>query len=1165
MISCSLTKSVTSHRFLQRFLAVVLVSLPAIISAPFACGTDTPVYASSSRLSSGRWVKIRLRDTGMHQITAAELRAMGFSNPERVAVFGFGAVELSDYAITPDTPDDLPAVPSIYENGKLIFYGMGDTRCSLSKTEGDVVTTAVMRNLYADYGAYFLTDSALPVAPAESNVPVEKADADAVEMAYGMVHIEEEIENPTAFGPFFFGESFVTTPCQTYGFRMPGMIGSEPVGFLMESVFLVAFGSKLKIESPSGAKRTMNIYGSDPAAYKYVGHSAVWTDRIQANASGDYHVVLDASEIPELDYGAFDYLTVAYPRSTEFDTSEGTQQMYVFDRLAKEKGVAFRTMSAGDVRLWDVTDPLSPLILSARESFGDGGSRRLLVASPSDYSLEEGREAYFVVFDPSADLLPVEPMGEVAHSNLHSLASPAMVIIAARNFMGEAERLAEAHRRIDGLDVAVVCQDEVYNEFSSGTPHVSGLRRFVKMLYDRDPSVFRSVLLFGSASLDNRDKANGERQSFRDIHIPIIQQENKTFSGHCSRSFASDSYVGMTATQQKGEPFSLYTNQMEVNVSRIPADNAGDAAAVVDKTIRFMENPAHPVASNAAMLWCDKGDALEHMKDMEEISKIIGTQAPSTVVYKGYDPFYPQHNGNADQLHRYYANNFARGVSYWAYSGHSTPFALGGEPIWNINYIQSTDYEIAPFAVFATCRALYFDHAGNSLGEAALYQPRGGAITVIGALREVYKDKNLLLHKSIANEYFSASDGTTAGDVFRRARRNSVSTPSSQTDDFIINTLSFNMIGDPEVKICRPQMKVVLTTVDGKPFDADKPLAVGAGKPVRFEGRIEDASGKVAAGFDGSLTFSLFDGTRVAKVINVGSGSGEAKWKDYELEMNDEIIFEKVTDVKGGRFAFTAAMPSPIRPGSENRMTFAAATPDAVQQATGSVGNITVIPSETGYEISDAGVPEITDMYVVSPSFADGDLVSGDLDFHASVAPNDPGVAGSSALPGQSMRLVLDGSRSFTEASMVFVPDARGGGTIDLPLADIEDGPHYLTLRVRNYAGQTAERTIHFTTVSVCSDATIEVEEYPARERATINLSVPYADPATGRIVIRNGMGEVVFTNENTAFPFEWNLCDNDGKPLPDGFYTAEVYYSSGLRHGFAGPATIVVYRGREK
>ena len=62
-----------------------------------------------------------------------------------------------------------------------------------------------------------------------------------------------------------------------------------------------------------------------------------------------------------------------------------------------------------------------------------------------------------------------------------------MVILVPQSgkLTAQAERLAELHRTADGLNVAVVRADMVYNEFSSGTPDVSAYRWLMKMLYDR--------------------------------------------------------------------------------------------------------------------------------------------------------------------------------------------------------------------------------------------------------------------------------------------------------------------------------------------------------------------------------------------------------------------------------------------------------------------------------------------------------------------------------------------------------------------------------------------------------------------------------------------------------------------------------------------------------
>ena len=39
-------------------------------------------YAEHSKLATGKWVKIRVKDEGVYQLTSTALKNMGFSNPE---------------------------------------------------------------------------------------------------------------------------------------------------------------------------------------------------------------------------------------------------------------------------------------------------------------------------------------------------------------------------------------------------------------------------------------------------------------------------------------------------------------------------------------------------------------------------------------------------------------------------------------------------------------------------------------------------------------------------------------------------------------------------------------------------------------------------------------------------------------------------------------------------------------------------------------------------------------------------------------------------------------------------------------------------------------------------------------------------------------------------
>ena len=57
------------------------------------------------------------------------------------------------------------------------------------------------------------------------------------------------------------------------------------------------------------------------------------------------------------------------------------------------------------------------------------------------------------------------------------------------------------------MRVRIVAADELYNEFSSGTPDANAYRRYVKMLYDRAQSgndAPKHILLFGPCVWDNR-------------------------------------------------------------------------------------------------------------------------------------------------------------------------------------------------------------------------------------------------------------------------------------------------------------------------------------------------------------------------------------------------------------------------------------------------------------------------------------------------------------------------------------------------------------------------------------------------------------------------------------------------------------------------------------
>lgn len=86
--------------------AIILGILSITAGTGRALALDPQHYAQNSALSSGRWMKIKVSSTGMHLVSNADLKAMGFSNPDAVNVYGTGGRMVRE-ALAEDMPDDL--------------------------------------------------------------------------------------------------------------------------------------------------------------------------------------------------------------------------------------------------------------------------------------------------------------------------------------------------------------------------------------------------------------------------------------------------------------------------------------------------------------------------------------------------------------------------------------------------------------------------------------------------------------------------------------------------------------------------------------------------------------------------------------------------------------------------------------------------------------------------------------------------------------------------------------------------------------------------------------------------------------------------------------------------------------------------------------------------
>ena len=97
-----------------------------------AASFNTSQYATKSKLATGKWVKVKVEESGIYEITFDELAEMGFTNPNKVRIYGSGGFVMSEF-LNGTHPDDLVSVPYNVSDNKIYFYGKGPVKMYINK------------------------------------------------------------------------------------------------------------------------------------------------------------------------------------------------------------------------------------------------------------------------------------------------------------------------------------------------------------------------------------------------------------------------------------------------------------------------------------------------------------------------------------------------------------------------------------------------------------------------------------------------------------------------------------------------------------------------------------------------------------------------------------------------------------------------------------------------------------------------------------------------------------------------------------------------------------------------------------------------------------------------------------------------------------------------
>ena len=1133
------------------FTTSLLMRLAAVIllagTTAMAWGFDSSHFAQSSRLAQGRWVKVAVDESGIYQITASDAQKWGFHDLSRVKVYGFGAMQMGD-ALESTLPDDLPQVPVLRTQDKILFYCCGPGKWR----DNNSMFWVLSQHPYATRSYYFIGENDDPdVEPSRSDILPQGTIRN---YAVGRLSHEVELVNPGETGRNILGEDFRTDNSQSFKFSLDGLVD----------------GSSVNVKSIFAAK---TVGGSSKVTYKYNGNNLANSSTIQAVSSTEpdhYHYrtaeanhAITLTGTKDLTYGIsfspggtlylarLDNITVNYDRQLSLSGINSLE----FGTLYTAFNVQYEIGGAGaDTRVWDVSTPWNPVEMNV-----------IVNDDKALFSPRSLSSSQFITFKPGAQYPSPTMVEEVTNQDIHSEPTPDMIIIAPTEYMSQARTLAQLHESEDSMRVLVVDNNKVFNEFSSGTPDAMAYRLLCKRFYDRgtDESGHRLgyLLLMGNGYCDNR----AITQAGKNLKYPKLLVWESEYSADENESYTSDDIYGML------DDGARQSANMRIAVGRIPARSATDASIAVSKTVKYSTQAAYGNWKNNMLNVADDGDGGAHWRHGEWVIDTIAAHGGENTLFTRVflDNFEEISDGSGSKYPEARKKMFKalnEGVLWWNYSGH------GGPTGWtNDGLLMTTDvennlfYNHLPILFAATCEFSRHDGVSPSCGENVVLNPNGGAVAMVCPPRLVYMTENRFFNLKAAEKMYERdSNGQIMrlGDILIYAKNNIISGKS--------NAMRYVLYGDPALRPAMPKHKAVIDQINGKAIDPDNMPVLQARQTMTISGHIEDMKGNKASAFNGQIETSLFDCEKSVSYSYTTQRRDPVTQQlvDYDsvqtYEERQNKLAINVSKVNNGDFSIKLVIPSEVTVSYDNfrpsLVSLYAYDPENKVDATGSCDSFYIYGYDETVE-GDSNGPDISYMGLNSTAFKDGDDVNESPLFIAQVS-DESGINFSSAGVGHNMTLTLDDNNTFSDVSSYYTAvEAQEGsaGTINYGLTDLTTGRHTLRLKVWDVFNNSSEKTINFNVVAGLKPDIDDIKAYPNPASTTTSFVVTHNRPeATVTITIEvfNLMGQRVWSTTQSgrstmfsSFPITWDLTDYSGTRLQRGIYLYRASISTDGHH----------------
>lgn len=862
-------------------------------------------FVASSVLGStnASWYKIAVTEDGIYKIDKTFLESIGINtsnlNPKHINIYGNAGGRLPEKNSI-NRPDDLVknAIEIVGEsdnsfdnNDYILFYAYGPNRWSQ-------INGVYKRDMnpYSTKSYYFIRidneDPPLRITTEQSTTSAATIQVNTYDFyaAY-----EKELKNLVAGGQRFYGELFDTELVQSFPFTISNIDNTEPVEFFT-SMASSSGGGSARFSIGSTTLNTASFPGSAndykriESFYSYPNPSSninltitvtrpnasvlTYLDKIELNARRN--LVFTGNQL-----GFRDFQSVGTGNVSEFTISNFSSTGFI----------------------WEISDNFIPKKIQGN-----------LIGSNYSFRLTTETLRSFVASNGTVFLSP-QAVGKVNAQNLHALNAADLLIVTHPDFISQANRLANLHIE-EGLSVHVVTTEQIYNEFSSGSPDPTAIRWFAKMFYDRaegnEELMPKNLLLFGDGTYDPKNIVSNANYV---ITYQVIQSEDHI------QALVTDDYFGMLDDDESIEA----TDKMDIGVGRLLISDLTTAKQQVDKIENYMKNglleTGNPVDCcsstisdgsfgdwrlNYVQITDDEEDGYFIEQDAEPNYNYAKVNFPEFNADKLYSDAFPQISGAGGQrypdVEAAINNRVERGALMVNYIGHGGPAGAAEERLLSIPQIQgwsnSPRYNLF---LSATCDFTKYDDPDRvSAGEWMSLSTIGGAIAMMTTTRSVYFSINTNVVSSLFQVVFTRDANQkplSFGEIMRQTKN--ISSGNN-------NKRAFTLIGDPALRIAIPQHRIVIDSINGK-APASYTDTLQALSKVTLKGHVEDRFGNTLNGYNGVLTPTIFDKPKALKTLGQDPKSPVI---DFELQRN--AIYKGKVTVNNGQFNFDFIVPKDI-------------------------------------------------------------------------------------------------------------------------------------------------------------------------------------------------------------------------------------------------------------